>query len=143
MTVPSRTARRKGQMSLDEQAVRSLRVSTRELPSPRRLRALRDLFERSIGMKIDADPGHPIDIEINVAPGLRRARMLSPFTARAARPQTLLADNDDTVCLMVKTSGHVTLGQGRHESAPQAGDAVLLVYRQPSRLEFMGPRTCR
>ncbi|HWI12407.1 MAG TPA: AraC family transcriptional regulator [Burkholderiaceae bacterium] len=124
-------------MRLEERGAKSLRLSTCELAVARRLPALRDLFDRSIGMDIDAEPGHPIDIQMNIAPGLRRARMLSPFTARAARPQTRLADGDDTVCLMIKTGGQMALSQGRHEGVPQLGDAVLLVYRQPSRLEFV------
>lgn len=124
-------------MQLEEQGAKSLRLSTAQLPAARRLPALRDLFDRSIGMEIDAEPGRAIDMQIHIAPGLRRARMVSPVTARAARPRSKLADGDDTVCLMVKTGGEIALGQGRQESAPRLGDAVLLVYREPSRLEFV------
>lgn len=116
----------------------SLRLSTRSLPEARRVAALRDLFDRWIGMEVDADPGHPIDLQIELAPGLRRARMLNPFTARAARPGIRLADDDDTVCLIIKSGGRMASRQGSRESVPQLGDAVLLVYRQPSQLQFDG-----
>lgn len=114
----------------------SLRVSTSALSEARRVTALHDLFERSIGMDIDAERGQAVDLQIDIAPGLRRARMLSPFTAQAARPRRRLADGDDTICLMVKTGGHMALRQGRHEGVPQLGDGVLLMYREPSQLDF-------
>jgi hypothetical protein len=59
----------------------SLHFSTRELPPARRLPALRDLFERSVQLEIDAEPGQPIEMTMQLTPGLRRARMLSPLTA--------------------------------------------------------------
>jgi AraC-like DNA-binding protein len=62
--------------------------------------------------------------------------MLRPFTAQAARPATRLSDGDDTICLMVKSGGQMSLRQGRHEAIPDIGDAMLLVYRQPSQLSF-------
>jgi AraC-like DNA-binding protein len=114
----------------------SLRFSTRELPVTRRQEALRELFDRSICMEIDADAEHAVDIEMNLAPGLRRARMLSSLTARVSRSPARLADGEDTVCLMIKTGGKIALRQGQHEGIPRTGDAVLLVYRQAALLEF-------
>lgn len=115
----------------------SLHFSTRELPAARRLSALRDLFERSVQLEIDAEPGHPVEMAMHLTPGLRRARMLSSFTARVTRPAPMLADGEDTVCLMMKTAGHMALRQGRQEGVPNMGDAVLLVYREPARLDFV------
>jgi AraC-like DNA-binding protein len=115
----------------------SLHFSTRELPPARRLPALRDLFERSVQLEIDAEPGQPVEMTMHLAPGLRRARMLSPLTARITRPAPMLADGEDTVCLMMKTGGHMALRQGRQEGVPGIGGAVLLVYREPALLEFV------
>jgi AraC-like DNA-binding protein len=115
----------------------SLTFSTRELAPARRLPALRDLFERSVQLEVDAEPGQPVEMAMHLTPGLRRARMLSSFTARAARPAPMLADGEDTVCLMMKTAGHMAVRQGRREGMPSMGDAVLLVYREPARLEFV------
>ncbi len=112
------------------------RIATGHLPPARRLPALRELFDRSIGMEIAADRGQPVDLQVHAVPGLRRALMLQPFTARAARPAARLADGDDTVCLMVKSGGRMALRQGRREAVPEVGDGMLLVYRQPSRLSF-------
>jgi AraC-like DNA-binding protein len=63
--------------------------------------------------------------------------MLSSLTARMTRPAPMLADGEDTVCLMMKTGGHMALKQGRQEGIPGIGDAVLLVYREPALLEFV------
>jgi AraC-like DNA-binding protein len=115
----------------------SLHFSTRELAPAKRLPALRDLFERSVQLEIDAAPGHPVEMTMHLTPGLRRARMLSSLTARVTRPAPMLADGEDTVCLMMKTGGHMALRQGRQEGVPNLGDAVLLVYREPARLEFV------
>lgn len=123
-------------MTADPSASTALRVTTGGLPPARRLPALRDLFDRSIGMEIAAERDQPIDLQVNAVPGLRRALMLSPFTARAARPASRLADGDDTVCLMVKRSGQMALRQGHGEAVPEVGDGMLLVYRQPSQLSF-------
>jgi AraC-like DNA-binding protein len=123
-------------MTVEQGAFSSLRIATGGLPAARRLPALRDLFDRSIGMEIAADSDQPVDLQINVVPGLRRALMLQPFTARAARPSLRLSDGDDTVCLMIKSGGHMALRQGRHKAVPEVGDGMLLVYRQPSQLSF-------
>jgi AraC-like DNA-binding protein len=118
------------------EASSSLRIATGDLPQGRRLPALRDLFDRSIGMDIAAQGDQPVDLQVNAFPGLRRAVMLCPFTARAARPAPRLADGDDTVCLMVKSAGQMALRQGRLETVPEVGDGMLLVYRRPSQLSF-------
>jgi AraC-like DNA-binding protein len=114
----------------------SLRFSTRELPDSKRLDALRELFDRSICMEIDAEPGSCVDMEMHMAPGLRRAWMLSSLTARVTRSPARLADGEDTTCLMIKTGGRMALRQGRNEGVPRTGDAVLLVYRQAAKLQF-------
>jgi AraC-like DNA-binding protein len=123
-------------MTTEQGVPSSLRIATGGLPPVRRLPALRDLFDRSIGMEIEAESDQQVDLQINAVPGLRRALMLQPFTARAARPSPRLSDGDDTVCLMIKSGGHMALRQGRHEAVPDVGDGMLLVYRQPSQLSF-------
>jgi AraC-like DNA-binding protein len=123
-------------MTAEQGTCLALRIATSSLPAARRLPALRELFDRSIGMEIAAANGQSVDLQINAVPGLRRARMLRPFTARAARPAARVADGDDTVCLMVKSGGQMSLRQGHHEAVPDVGDGVLLVYRQPSQLSF-------
>jgi hypothetical protein len=111
-------------------------VSTREFPASKRLPALRELFDKSVQLEIDAAPGHAVEMTMHKAPGLRRARMLSPLTARVTRPPQMLVDGEDTVCLMMKTGGHMALTQRRRESVPELGDGVLLVYREPALLQF-------
>jgi AraC-like DNA-binding protein len=123
-------------MTAEQGACSSLRIATGDLPAARRLPALRDLFDRSIGMDIAAEDDQPVDLQVSAVPGLRRAVMLRPFTARAARPAPRLSDGDDTVCLMIKSGGQMALCQGRHETVPEAGDGMLLVYRHPSQLFF-------
>jgi len=124
-------------MKVEGQDCASLHFSTRELPPPERLPALRDLFDQAVRLQIDAEPGHAVEMMMHVAPGLRRARMLSSLTARMTRPAQMLADGEDTVCLMIKTGGHMALTQGRREGIPQVGGGVLLVYREPALLHFV------
>lgn len=112
------------------------RISTRELDPSARLDALRELFDRSIRLKIDAEPGHAVEMEMMIAHGLRRAKMLSGLTARVTRPAKMLADGEDTICLMMKTGGRMSLEQSRRVSVPQVGDGILLVYREPALLHF-------
>jgi AraC-like DNA-binding protein len=134
----SRARRFRGHvMKLEGRGSASLHFSTRELAPAKRLPALRELWDQSIRMELDAEPGHAVEMEINIAPGLRRARMLSSITAQVTRSAQRVADGEDTVCLMVKTGGHMALTQGRREGIPQLGDAVLLVYREPARLQFV------
>ena len=123
-------------MTAEQGASSSLRIATDSLPPARRLPALRDLFDRAIGMEIAAENDQLVDLQINAVPGLRRALMLRPFTARAARPAPRLSDGDDTVCLMIKSGGQMALRQGRREAVPDVGDGMLLVYRQPSQVFF-------
>ena len=123
--------------SIGGAACASIHFSTHQLQPKERLPALRDLFDRSVQLEIDAEPGHAVEMEMHIAPGLRRARMLSSLTARVARPAPRLADGEDTVCLMMKTGGHMALRQRRREGVPRDGDAVLLVYREPAQLQFV------
>jgi AraC-like DNA-binding protein len=124
-------------MEVDQRDWTSLRFSTRELSPSKRLPALRSLFERSIRLDIEAEPEQPIEMTVHDGPGLRRAKMLSPLTARLTRPAKMLADGDDTVCLMIKTGGHLGIAQRGQEAIAQAGDGVLLVYREPALLQFV------
>lgn len=123
-------------MTTDQGAATTVRIETNRLPAARRLPVLQELFDRSIGMEIAAARGQPVDLHVHAVPGLRRALMLRPFTAQAARPANRLGDGDDTVCLMIKSGGHMALRQGRQEVVPEVGDGVLLVYRQTSQLRF-------
>ena len=123
-------------MTTDRGAATTVRIATNRLPVARRLGALQELFDRSIGMDVEAERDQPVDLHVHAVPGLRRALMLQPFTARAARPSARLSDGDDTVCLMVKSGGRMALRQGRREAVPDVGDGMLLVYRQPSQLRF-------
>jgi AraC-like DNA-binding protein len=116
----------------------SLHFSTRSLAPAKRLGALRELFERSVCMEIQAPPGRPVDMEIRQFPGMRRACMVSPLTANATRPAQRLADGDDTICMIIKTGGEMSLAQRSGINIPGEGDAVLLVYRQPAVLQFEG-----
>jgi AraC-like DNA-binding protein len=124
-------------MAVGGSAYSSLHFSTRELGVSKRFPALRELFDRSIQLEIDAEPDQAVEMEMLLTPGLRRARMLSSFTARLSRPSPMLADGEDTICLMMKTGGRMALTQGRQEGVPEVGDGVLLVYREPAQLQFL------
>jgi AraC-like DNA-binding protein len=123
-------------MRLEGRGGTALHFSTRELPFSKRLPALRELFDQSIRMELDAEDGHAVEMTMHIEPGLRRAEMVSALTARVARPAPRIADGEDTVCLMMKTGGHMALTQGQREAVPHLGDAVLLVYREPALLQF-------
>jgi len=124
-------------MQVEKRDYASMHFSTRDLAPSKRLPALRELFDRSVQLEIDAEPGHAVEMTVHLAPGLRRARMLSSLTARLTRPAPMLADGEDTVCLMMKTGGHMALTQRQREGVPQVGDGVLLVYREPAVLQFV------
>jgi AraC-like DNA-binding protein len=123
--------------TIERNVYASSRFSTRGLPTQMRLPALRDHFGQSIRLAIDAEPGQSVDMEVHQAPGLRRARMLSPLTARVMRPAPMLADGEDSICLMMKTAGHMALEQGRRRGVPRSGDGILLVYREPAVLQLV------
>jgi len=124
-------------MDAAEPAAATLHFSTRELAPTKRLPAVRELFDRSVQLAIDADPDQAVEMEMLLTPGLRRARMLSEFTARLSRPAPMLSDGEDTICLMIKTGGHMAVHQGHREGTPGLGDGVLLVYREPANLQFL------
>lgn len=111
--------------------------STRPMPPAMRLPALRDLFDRAVQLEIETEPGHAVEMTMVRGPGLRRARMLSALTARMNRPAAMLADGEDTVCVLIKTGGHLSLTQRQRQAVPQAGDAVMLVYREAASLQFV------
>lgn len=111
--------------------------STQDTPAERRLPALRELFDRSVQLEINGGADQPVEMAMSLIPGMRRALMITPLTAQMSRPAPMLADGEDTVCLLIKHSGHLRLSQARREAQPADGDAVLLVYREPARLHFV------
>lgn len=123
-------------MTVDEVSSASLRFSTDALPPARREDALREHFAQKVQLTIDVDPQLPVDMTIDTFPGLRRTRMVSPLTGRLERPSPMLADGEDSVCLVIKTGGDLALRQHTGAVEPRAGDAVLLVYREPAVLDF-------
>src|SRR5438094_6265657 len=98
-------------MKVEERDCVSRHFSTWELPASKRLPALREHFGQAIRLDVDAEPGQAVEMTIHDAPGLRRAKMLSALTARLMRPAPMLADGEDTVCLIMKTGGHLALTQ--------------------------------
>ena len=123
--------------TIEEPQGSTIHFSTNQLPHEERLPALRELFDRSVQLTVDAEPGHAVEMTMALLPGVRRARMLSSMTARLTRPAPMLADGEDTVCLLMKTAGHVSVVQERREAVPQVGDGVLLVYREPASVQFL------
>ncbi len=123
-------------MRTDGSEFSSLRFSTRELPPEARLPALKALFETAVQLDVDTEPGHAVEMRMHSGPGLRRARMVSPLTARMSRPRSKLADGEDTVCLMISTGGSLSVAQNRKVGQPRVGDGVLLVYREAAELAF-------
>lgn len=99
--------------------------------------AWRDRFERSVKLAIDAEPGQSIKMDVEEWPGLRRAQMVSPITASMARLPGMLADGEDSVCLIINTGGTFALRQLGRAAVPGAGEAVLLSYREPAYLQFV------
>lgn len=114
-----------------------IHFSTNELPLEDRLPAVRDLFDRRVQLAIDMEPSQAVEMTMALLPGVRRAQMLSPLTARLNRPSPMLSDGEDTVCLMINTGGHLHLSQNGREAEPKVGEGVLLVYREPASLRFV------
>jgi AraC-like DNA-binding protein len=105
----------------------------------RPLSAWREDFEQAVRLAIDAeDPSQSIQMVAEDWPGLRRARMVSPLTARMARSARMLSDGEDSVCLIINTGGALALRQLGREVAPAVGEGVLLSYREPATIELSG-----
>ncbi|MBV1694549.1 MAG: helix-turn-helix transcriptional regulator [Hyphomicrobiales bacterium] len=110
--------------------------SSRQVPEPRRLALLRDLFDRSIQLELDSAGRQALDMRVWSGPALRRAEIDSPLTARLSRPAAMLADGEDTVCLMIKSAGHMSIEQRGRVCVPDLGDGAVLVYREAAQLRF-------
>lgn len=129
----------RGVMSAELQAGSSFRLSTGDLPPSRGLSALREVFDRKVQLNLEVRADRPVHAQMTVqgVPGLRVARMVSTLDVRLSRPRPMLSDGEDDVCLIVKTSGGLSIQQRRQTTAARDGDAVLLVYREPATLDFL------
>lgn len=123
-------------MSTNSAEFARMHFSTRGLPPSKRLPALQQLFDASVNLEVAADPHQIVAMTMRRSPGLRRAEMLSSFTARLSRGSPMLADGEDTVCLMINNSGRMAVTQRGHQGIADPGDAVLLVYRETARVDF-------
>ncbi|SMX36791.1 helix-turn-helix transcriptional regulator [Maliponia aquimaris] len=116
----------------------SFRFSTQGVAPGKRLAALREIFGEMIRLDFEATQDQPVEAElaVDITPGLRRTRIVSPLTARIARPAHMLADGEDSLCLIMKTGGKLALSQRGVEAEAADGDALLLMYREPADLRF-------
>jgi AraC-like DNA-binding protein len=48
----------------------------------------------------------------------------------------MLADGEDSVCLMINTGGVLAVRQGSREAVARLGEAILLVYREPAVIDL-------
>ena len=116
----------------------SFRLDIGGLTPSEGLSTLRELFDNKVQLKLEAESDGPVDARMIVdgLPGFRRARMTSNIDAAMLRSSAMLSDGEDDVCLIVPVEGRMSIDQrGRHAVA-QAGDGVLLVYREPAELHF-------
>jgi AraC-like DNA-binding protein len=118
----------------------SFDLSTAGLASSSGLAMLRDLFDSKVQLRFepDPDPDQRVDacMTVNGMPGLRYARMTSSMNVSLVRPHAMLSDLEDDVCLIINMGDHLQIEQGDLTSTAGAGDAVLLVYREPATLRL-------
>jgi AraC-like DNA-binding protein len=125
-------------MSNEIHAGASFELSTHGLSATSGLSTLRDLFDRKVQLRLDADPDQQIDARMTVhgLPGLRYANMVSSMDVSLVRPKDMLSDHEDDVCLIVNRGGSLAIEQRNRQSHAIGGEAVLLVYRVPAILRF-------
>ena len=127
-------------MSNEIRAGTSFDLSTAGLAPSSGISNLRDLFDSKVQLRFEPDPDQPVDARMTVQglPGLRYAKMASSMNVSLVRPREMLSDQEDDVCLIINTGGCLEIEQRGRASAAQAGEAVLLVYREPATLRFVG-----
>ena len=125
-------------MRLAERDNATFHFSTRGLAPARRLPLLRDIFGEAIGVDFHPQPDQHVTAEmiVRATPGLRRTCVVSSLSVTMERPAWKLADGDDSICLIVKTGGRLALEQRGQEAEAEDGDGLLLLYREPARLQF-------
>jgi AraC-like DNA-binding protein len=125
-------------MSSEIRAGASFELSTRGLSPTSGLSTLRELFDTRVQLGFEAEPDQQVDARMIVhgLPGLRYAKMVSSMDVSMVRPAEMLSDRQDDVCLIVSRGGSLTIEQRHRQSQANAGDAVLLVYREPAVLRF-------
>lgn len=113
-------------------------LSTRDMSAAERLPALRKVFEELVHLNFEVQPDQPIDAEMTVhaMPRFRRTRMVSSLSVAVTRPASMLADGDDSVCLILNTGGRLAISQRGQEAVANVGDGLLLLYQEPAFLQF-------
>jgi AraC-like DNA-binding protein len=116
----------------------SFELSTSGLGPSQGLSSLRDLFDQKVQLELRADPDQRVDARMTVhgLPGLRYATMDSSMDVALFRHRAQLSDREDDLCLILNTGKALSISQGGHEACAQAGDAVLLDYRETGQLCF-------
>jgi AraC-like DNA-binding protein len=125
-------------MSSEIRAGASFELSTHGSAPSLGLSTLRELFDSKVQLRFDADPDQQVEARMTVhgLPGLRYAKMVSRMNVSLERPQQMLSDREDDVCLIVSTGGPIAIAQRNQQSEANDGEAVLLVYREPAVLRF-------
>jgi AraC-like DNA-binding protein len=125
-------------MSSEIRAGASFELSTHGIAPSLGLSTLRELFDSKVQLRFDADPDQQVEARMTVhgLPGLRYAKMVSRMNVSLERPQQMLSDREDDVCLIVSTGGPIAIAQRNQQSEANDGEAVLLVYREPAVLRF-------
>lgn len=117
---------------------RSFELSTLGLSPIDGMSSLRDLFDSKVQLRLvaDAEAGCDARMQVRGFPGLRLARMSSSMNVSLVRQRQMLSDQEDDVCLIFNTGTALSIEQGRRSSLAGAGEAALLVYREPATVSF-------
>jgi AraC-like DNA-binding protein len=127
-------------MASDKADSALLRFSTDDLPDRDHLPFWRDFFARQIA-HVDIQPisDLPFHAEATLLawPGLR-AQWISGSPVRLERTTKMLADGDDSLVLLIATSGRLTITQRGSEVLLGAAEAVALLRAEPAQIMAAG-----
>ena len=117
-----------------------LRFSTDDLPDRDQLPFWRDFFARQIA-HVDIQPTSDLpfhaEATLLACPGLR-AQWISGSPVRLERTAKMLADGDDSLVLLIATSGRLTITQRGSEVLLGAAEAVALLRAEPAQIIAAG-----
>ncbi len=121
-------------MALEGADGKPIRFSTAALPEAERASFWREVFGRKL-VHVEIEPLTDAPFEaaatLRALPGVR-SLSCSSTAARTHRPRGLIADGDDSIALLVSTSGALKASQLGRDLSLEAGDAAVFLHAEPA-----------